>query len=509
MPRKKTPPASEFNGEQEQEEEKEEEKEELEPLRVPSAAVVPQPQALLLAHTALQEGIAAMRAALGITNESEEEELGPSRGLSAAIVRRRHTMVLERNLQDALARLQATDEARRLAHANLLSWQENDQRLAHRQETVVEARRASEQRHLREAVAVVDRVYDEAQQAYRRAFADSTPFMELFGEASSEEDSESDGKQEEEGEEEEEKQEQAPPRTLSAPMVWIRQRRQMQIQQRAQAHLAAAELGSRLSRANLSRWQANNAKRVHSQEDTKTLTSNNIEEGVLRTQINMWEDAIADARRMEQRASSEASSELHRGFDSENPKTWSDPINNSSDDSSDLGKPSRADKKEANMIDDSDTVSSKKGQERPVKRTMSSVKEEERPGKRAKLTKARLQHLNDENMRHLRGRRYQTRETQREIQRQIELDHMNATLKIQRQMHLDIENNMENRTRQIELDRENATRKIPRQIQLDMENRTSMHEGLAGVNAEHWARARENSERRQQALQQRQDGAAI
>jgi hypothetical protein len=183
----------------------------------------------------------------------------------------------------------------------------------------------------------------------------------------------------------------------------------------------------------------------------------------------MWENAIADARRMEQGASSEASSELHRGFDSENPETWSDPIDDSSDDSSDLGKPSRADRKEANVIDDSDTVSSKKGQERPVKRTMSSMmeesifEEEDRPRKRAKLTKAVIQQRVDERMRYLRGRRYQTRETQHEIQSQMECD------------------------------RENAR---------------STHERLTRLDAERRARARENSERRQQALQQRRDGAA-
>ena len=135
MPKKSAPPASESNGEQKQEEENEEEKEEQEPPRVPSLTFISQEQAILLAHRNLLGGIADLRAALGVASESEEEQLDSNRALSSEMVRQRQTISRERNLQDALAVLRAMHQTRRLARARLLSWQDNDSRLAHRQET--------------------------------------------------------------------------------------------------------------------------------------------------------------------------------------------------------------------------------------------------------------------------------------------------------------------------------------------------------------------------------------
>ena len=133
----------------------EEEKEEPEPPRVPSAVVVPVLQhQLLAAHRDLMEAIANLRAISGISSESGEEELGPNRRLSAAMVRRRQTVSRERAMQRALTDVQATHQVWGLARALLLSWQDNDARLARRQDAEAEANRDSEERQLREKLAI-------------------------------------------------------------------------------------------------------------------------------------------------------------------------------------------------------------------------------------------------------------------------------------------------------------------------------------------------------------------
>ena len=176
----------------------EEEKQEQEPPRVPSAVFfsVPQDQ-LRIAHEALREAMADLRAASGIASESDEEQLGPNRGLTYAMVRGRQSRYRVRGLERALADLQAAYQAWGLARGRLLSWQDNDTRLARRHGTEAEANRVSEERQLREAVDISARASAAAMQEYQRAF---TMLRQQEASVSSEESSETGCLEQEENE---------------------------------------------------------------------------------------------------------------------------------------------------------------------------------------------------------------------------------------------------------------------------------------------------------------------
>jgi hypothetical protein len=117
--------------------------------------------------------------------------------------------------------------------------------------------------------------------------------------------------------------------------------------------------------------------------------------------------------------SSDDSSDTSEPNEQENPEFFDSPSDDSSDDSSDTSEPSRGNEKEAIVSDDGDDES------RSLE-TMPSKKEEEHPAKRTKLSLTEPSLWAQANMRRLEGRRYQTRETGRLIQRQTEHDAVNA-----------------------------------------------------------------------------------
>ena len=163
-------------------------------------------------------------------------------------------------------------------------------------------------------------------------------------------------------------------------------------------------MGSRLAHANLSTWRANEAQRPPAQGSAK-LSKRSIAEHVLCTQVGMWDQANADARRWYQRAcggvedSSESSTES-RGFDPENPEDFDEPSAISSGHSSNISDTSKPSQDSGGYSDF--TVTSEKG--------------EEKPRKRYRLSSPMYQQWLNVRMGRLRERRYQTRDTESELE---------------------------------------------------------------------------------------------
>jgi hypothetical protein len=183
--KKKAPPAlenvSDNNGEQE------EEKDEQEPPVVPSAQpLLPHMELMEVISNMLDNGneeeetlgqlpeaIANMRAALGAASDSDndvdQEVEEPHGRLSAAMVSRRHRRRRQMELGEALGNLQETHGSRNLANATLLSWQENNSRLAHRQDPEAQASRASQERQLQDDLEQWDQRSAAARLEYQAA----------------------------------------------------------------------------------------------------------------------------------------------------------------------------------------------------------------------------------------------------------------------------------------------------------------------------------------------------